>query len=171
MLQELHYIKAQQSEALTKAKTKFIANISHELRTPLHGIVRHFIFRKIDILQIGMTTFLRETKLTPEQTEYIDIVQSSAEALVSLTNDILDSARIEQKGEDTLVRSRNNLTHIYIATIYIYKHRKYICVYNLAYICFYKPRKYICVYMYTTSHIYSIYNLASYIHCIYNVAQ
>eukprot|EP01119_Soliformovum_irregulare_P016527 TRINITY_DN4791_c0_g1_i1.p1 TRINITY_DN4791_c0_g1~~TRINITY_DN4791_c0_g1_i1.p1 ORF type:complete len:741 (-),score=188.45 TRINITY_DN4791_c0_g1_i1:108-2330(-) len=87
---DLHILKAKQAQDLNAAKTRFVANVSHELRTPLHGI-------------IGMSSSLRDTDITMEQSECIDIIQGSAEALVSITNDLLDMARIEQKGDESLV--------------------------------------------------------------------
>ena len=56
--------------------------MSHEVRTPLNGIV-------------GFTGLLLETALSAEQTEYVQTIRSSGEALIQLTSDILDFARIE----------------------------------------------------------------------------
>jgi PAS domain S-box-containing protein len=70
------------AEAGDRAKSQFLATISHEMRTPLNGIV-------------GFTSLLLETPLTPEQSEYIQIVRGSGEALIQLTGDVLDLAQIE----------------------------------------------------------------------------
>lgn len=72
----------EEAEAGNRAKGKFLATMSHEVRTPLNGIV-------------GFTSLLLETSLTAEQREYIQTIRTSSEALIQLTGDILDFARIE----------------------------------------------------------------------------
>lgn len=64
------------------AKSRFLATVSHEMRTPLNGV-------------LGMAGLLRDTGLTPEQTSYVEAVETSGEALLSLINEILDFSRIE----------------------------------------------------------------------------
>ncbi len=70
------------AEAGDRAKSQFLATISHEVRTPLNGIV-------------GFTGLLSATPLNAEQREYVQTIGVSAEALIQLTGDILDFARIE----------------------------------------------------------------------------
>jgi two-component system sensor histidine kinase/response regulator len=78
---ELSVAKAQ-AEAATLAKSAFLANMSHEIRTPMNAI-------------LGLTHLLRREGATAAQAERLDKINSSAQHLLSIINDILDLSKIE----------------------------------------------------------------------------
>jgi CheY-like chemotaxis protein len=69
-------------KASAAVKENFLANMSHEIRTPLNAV-------------LGFTNILQKTKLETEQREYVDIIQTSGDNLLSIVNDILDLSKIE----------------------------------------------------------------------------
>ena len=72
-------------EAADQMKVDFVHHVSYELRAPLTTI-------------IGFAHFLSDPStgpLTPKQAEYLDYVTKSTNALLALTNNILDLATID----------------------------------------------------------------------------
>jgi signal transduction histidine kinase/CheY-like chemotaxis protein/HPt (histidine-containing phosphotransfer) domain-containing protein len=73
---------AQEVGDTERTRAQFVTNTSHELRTPLNGI-------------LGMASLLEDTPLSSEQREFVEIIKTSGEALLSLVNDILDFSKFE----------------------------------------------------------------------------
>jgi len=72
-------------QELNQFKSNFIVNVSHELRTPLTSV-------------IGLSSVLLQQHygaLNPKQEQYLALIHSSGEHLLSLINDLLDLAKIE----------------------------------------------------------------------------
>jgi signal transduction histidine kinase/ligand-binding sensor domain-containing protein/CheY-like chemotaxis protein len=73
---------AEQARIASKAKSEFFAKISHEIRTPMNAV-------------IGGAQLLGLTKLDLEQTELTSMIRTSAAALLTLINDLLDFSKGE----------------------------------------------------------------------------
>ncbi|MEX0350953.1 MAG: ATP-binding protein [Paracoccaceae bacterium] len=72
------------AERGAKTKAEFLATMSHELRTPLNGV-------------IGMADVLLDSRLDTDQRENALTIRSSARALLTIINDILDLSRLEAR--------------------------------------------------------------------------
>lgn len=70
------------ADAANQAKSAFLANMSHEIRTPMNAI-------------IGLTYLLRQKSPNAEQSERLDKIDSAAQHLLSIINDVLDLSKIE----------------------------------------------------------------------------
>lgn len=80
---ELKLIEAKEiAEQSAHAKETFLANMSHEIRTPMNGI-------------LGMTDLLKSAPLSEKHRNYLESINTSAQNLLVIINDILDLSKIE----------------------------------------------------------------------------
>ena len=70
------------ADSANQAKSVFLANMSHEIRTPMNAI-------------IGLAYLLQKTGLTHKQKRYLEQIDTSAQHLMAIINDILDLSKIE----------------------------------------------------------------------------
>jgi signal transduction histidine kinase len=72
-----------EAEESDKLKSAFLANMSHEVRTPMNGIM-------------GLAHLLANPDIdSATQQEYVNLILSSGNVLISLLDDIMDVSRIE----------------------------------------------------------------------------
>jgi signal transduction histidine kinase/CheY-like chemotaxis protein len=70
------------AEAMSISKSVFLANMSHEIRTPMNSIV-------------GFAELALDGETTPKSRDYLQKIQTNAEWLLQIINDILDISKVE----------------------------------------------------------------------------
>jgi len=70
------------AEAANSAKSAFLANMSHEIRTPMNSI-------------LGFSELALDDELPPKTRDYLNKIQTNAEWLLQIINDVLDISKIE----------------------------------------------------------------------------
>jgi signal transduction histidine kinase/ActR/RegA family two-component response regulator len=72
-------------ELETQARDRFFATMSHEIRTPMHGI-------------LSLIELVAGEALDPVTRSRVEIIRGSADSLLTILNDVLDLARIQDQG-------------------------------------------------------------------------
>ena len=75
-------LERQERDEAAMFKEKLLANISHELRTPLNAIV-------------GMGHLLKNTTLDNRQQEFVHVINTGAENLLFIINDLLELSKLK----------------------------------------------------------------------------
>lgn len=101
--------KAEKAENASRMKSLFLANMSHEIRTPLNAIE-------------GFSRIMAETDSSEDRMNYLEIIESNNNRLLSLINEILDLSRVEA-GEITIKRAPTDLKKLCSDIKQIFKFR------------------------------------------------
>lgn len=81
----------EKAESANKAKSEFIMNMSHDIRTPFSGI-------------LGLSQFLADKETDTEKKDFLNSIVESAENLLTLLNEVIHLASLEQDAEDQISR-------------------------------------------------------------------
>jgi PAS domain S-box-containing protein len=68
--------------AASRSKSAFLANMSHEIRTPMNSI-------------IGFSELAMDDNIPPKTRDYLEKIQTNAQWLLQIINDILDVSKVE----------------------------------------------------------------------------
>ncbi len=118
LTEEIEYVKQVETELveardhaekMSQAKGQFLANMSHEIRTPMNGV-------------LGTLQLLETSELTQAQRDYVSTAHKSAEALLSILNDILDLSKIEA-GKLGIENINFDLRELIIDIVDLQRHR------------------------------------------------
>jgi signal transduction histidine kinase/CheY-like chemotaxis protein len=90
-------LEVRTTEALesSRIKSEFLANMSHEIRTPMNGI-------------LGIARLMNKMPLEGKLRRYVETIDSSASALLTIVNDVLDFSKMEA-GKYSLSRDEFDL--------------------------------------------------------------
>ncbi|HBX52835.1 MAG TPA: hypothetical protein DEH02_17355 [Bacteroidales bacterium] len=98
----------EKTEESDRLKSAFLANISHEIRTPMNGI-------------LGFAELLKDPGFSAtEKKEFIELIQSSGNQLLSIINDVIDISKIEA-GQVSVQLLETNINYLLEDVIRFYE--------------------------------------------------
>lgn len=106
--------KAAKAEKASQMKSLFLANMSHEIRTPLNAIE-------------GFARIIAETDSQEERMNFLEIIESNNNRLMSLVNEILDLSRVES-GAMVLKKNSVDLDKLFASIKQLFKFRCPDCI-------------------------------------------
>ncbi|MHA7579216.1 hybrid sensor histidine kinase/response regulator [Paenibacillus vandeheii] len=105
-LQEQLQAEKERAESEAMTKTQMLSLMSHEIRNPLNGI-------------LGLTDLMRTPDMSDEQTEYVNMIETSGNILLSLLNNMM-SFNVNDAGKTVVHDDPFDLVATIENTVYLY---------------------------------------------------
>ncbi|WP_145333546.1 histidine kinase dimerization/phospho-acceptor domain-containing protein [Paenibacillus xylanexedens] len=105
-LQEKLQAEKERAESEAMTKTQMLKLMSHEIRNPLNGI-------------LGLTDLMRTPDMSEEQAEYVNMIETSGNILLSLLNNMMNF-NINEAGKTVIHDDPFDLVSTIENTVYLY---------------------------------------------------
>lgn len=106
-LQEQLQAEKERAESEAMTKTQMLSLMSHEIRNPLNGI-------------LGLTDLMRTPDMSDEQTEYVNMIETSGNILLSLLNNMMSFNNVNDAGKTVVHDDPFDLVATIENTVYLY---------------------------------------------------